>query len=127
MKGMRRVYYRAAFERLAKQDLHYALSMLVNQCKPPRPALAVTDALHRAMMQMTFWPAADLLAALDSSIGRLAMLNREKVPTPLWRAFDLVNRRWPGVQLIRRLDALVSRARKLLEEAGESALTSVRR
>jgi len=79
------------------------------------------------MMQMTFWPAADLLAALDSSIKRLAMLDREKVPKPLWKAFQLVNKRWPGFRLIRCLDGLVSRARKLLEEAGESDLTQAGR
>jgi hypothetical protein len=127
MKGVSRVYYRAAVKKPAKQQLQDALSMLVNRCMPPRQAPPGTDDLHRAMMKMTIWPASDLLAALDSSIKRLAMLDREKVPEPLWKAFELVNRRWPGFGLIRCLDGLVSRARKLLEEAGESDLTSVRR
>jgi hypothetical protein len=127
MKGMVRVYYRAAVERSAKQQLQNVLSMLVNRCMPPRQAPAGTDDLHRAMMQMTFWPSADVLGALDLSVKRLAMLHREKVPKPLWKAFELVNRRWPGFRLIRRLDGLVSRARKLLEEAGESDLTQAGR
>ena len=55
------------------------------------------------------------------------MLEREKVPKPLWKAFKLVNQRWQGYRLVSRLDALVSRAGKLLGEAGESDLILVRR
>jgi hypothetical protein len=127
MKGIYRLYYRAAVEKRAKRQLRDALSMLENRCLPPRPASAGTDDLQRAMMQMTWWPSRDVLAGLDSSVRELAMLDREKTPKPLWKAFGLVNQRWPGFRLIPRLDILVSRARNRLNEAGEADLTWVRR
>src|SRR5262249_26960610 len=67
------------------------------------------------------------LIALNSSVETLSRSDRKKVPQPLWKAFEQVNKRWRRFRLIRRLDALVSRARKLLEEAGESDLTWIRR
>jgi len=106
MKGIHRVYYRAAVEKRAKQQLRDALSRLERQCLPPQQVSAGTDDLHRAMMQMTWWPSRDVLAGLDSSVRELAMLDREKTPKPLWKAFKLVNQRWPGFRLIRRLSAV---------------------
>jgi len=96
MKGIRRVYYRAATERRAKAELRSALTKLENNCLPPRRAATGTDDFQRAMLNMTFWPSADVLIAMDSSVETLAMLEREKVPKPLWKAFKLVNQRWPG-------------------------------
>jgi hypothetical protein len=94
---------------------------------PERQIAAETDDFHRAMTLKTSWPSTGVLIDLDSSVRRLAMCDREKLPEPLWKAFEHVNKRWPGFQLIRRLNGLVSRARKLLEEAGESDLTRLLR
>jgi hypothetical protein len=120
-----RVYYRAAFERRAKQQLKDTLSTLENKCLPSRRASTGAGSLHSVMRQMTWWPSADVLGALDSGVGTLAMLERKKLPRPLWKAFKLVNQRWPGYRLVSCLDALVSRARRLLEEAGESDFTQL--
>src|SRR6266480_3945684 len=116
MKGIRRVYYRAAFEKRAKAELGDTLRTLKTKCTPPRQAPTGTDDLHRAILGMTLWPSEDALVRLNSSVRTLSLFDREKVPKPMWRAFELVNQRWPGFGLIRRLDALVSRARNLLKE-----------
>jgi hypothetical protein len=79
------------------------------------------------MLAITFWPSRDELAELDLKVKELAILFRDNVPEPLWKAFEVVNQRWPGFRLIRYLDALVSRVRKLLGEAGESDLAGARR
>jgi hypothetical protein len=76
---------------------------------------------------MTSWPRWEDLSALDSSVKALSLSVRKKVPKPWWEAFELVNQRWPGFRLIHRVDALISRARNLLKEAGESDLMWVRR
>jgi len=123
----RRVYYRAAVEKRARHQLKDALKSLRSRCLPSRQAPPGADDLHRAMLAMTFWPSNDELTELDLRVKELALIDREKVPNPLWKAFELVNKRWPGFRLIRRLDALVSRARNLLNETGESDLTWVRR
>jgi len=111
----------------AKRQLPNTLKILETKCTGPRQAPAGAIDLARAILRMTFWPRSDDLSALDSSVETLARSNREKVPKPLWKAFELVNQRWPGFRLIHRLDALVSRARNLLKEAGESDLMWVRR
>ena len=126
MMDVRRVAERAAKAR-AKEELRRTLSILETKCTGPRQTPAGTSDLVRAMLRMTFWPSSDDLLRLDSSVKTLSLSDRKKVPEPLWKAFKLVNQRWPRFGLVRRLDALVLRARRLLSEAGDSDLTWVRR
>jgi hypothetical protein len=129
MKGMKRVYFRAAFaSRLenAKTELRHTLAALEKACLSPQPR-ARTSNLHEALKYKTWWPSAELLAALNSSVCTLAMLERKTVPKPLWKAFGLVSQRWTGYSLVSRLNTLVLRARKRLEEVGESDLEKIRR
>ena len=111
----------------AKRQLPNTLKILETKCTGPRQAPAGASDLARAILRMTSWPRSDDLSALDSRVKTLSLSDRKKVPKPLWKAFELVNQRWPGFRLIHRLDALVSRARNLLKEAGESDLMWVRR
>jgi hypothetical protein len=152
MKKMARVYRRAASAahfRSAKAELRGALRALEHKCLPPKQHIQTSGLnqakkqvrlwpsgelvaelsaeVYEALKQRTSWPPAELLAELDSSVCTLVLLDHKKVPKPLWRAFELVSQRWPGSRLISRLNALVLRARKLLEEAGESDLARVRR
>jgi hypothetical protein len=126
MIDVHRVSQRAARWRVKKQ-LHDTLNILETKCTPFREAPVEASELARAILRMPSWPSLDDLLALDSNVRTLALLDRKKVPEPLWKAFKLVDRRWPGFGLVRRLNALVARARKLLSEAGESDLTMVRR
>src|SRR5882724_3617995 len=106
----------------AKKQLRHTLRILETKCTGPRQAPAGASDLACAILRMTSWPRSDDLSALDSSVKTLSLSDRKKVPEPLWKAFKLVNQRWPGFGLVRRLNALASRARNLLNEAGESDL-----
>ncbi|HEU5247210.1 MAG TPA: hypothetical protein VFU09_08990 [Candidatus Udaeobacter sp.] len=75
---------------------------------------------------MTFWPSEAELQELDLAVMELEMLEREKPPTPFWKAYELVNRRLPGIGLISGVNALVNRASQRLKEA-ESDLERLRR
>ena len=131
---VRRVAERAAKWRRVEVELRYAkrqlgdeLEILETKCTVLRHVPAGASELARAILRMTSWPRWEDLSALDSSVKTLSLFDRKKVPKPLWVAFKLVNQGWPGFRLIRRLDALISRARNLLKEAGESDLMWVRR
>jgi hypothetical protein len=126
MIDIRRVADRATKWR-GKVELRHTLRILETKCTGARQAPAGASDLARAILRMTSWPSSDDLSALDSSVKTLSLSDRKKVPKPLWEAFELVNQRWPGFRLIHRLDTLVSRARNLLKEAGESDLMWVRR
>jgi len=124
-RDARRFYLRAALggRRTRLQD---ALRAIERKCYPRKPS-DNADSFHRAMAQMIFWPAKDELSELDSAVLSLALTERKKSPTPRWKAYVLVDQRWPGYCLVSRLNALILRARNLLEEAGESGLTRLRR
>jgi hypothetical protein len=124
MMDVRAVAERAAKWR-AKEELRDALRILETNCAGPRQAPAGASDLVRAILKMTLWPSWDDLLRLDSSVKTLSRPGGKKLSQPLWKAFEGVDKRWRRFRLIRRLDALVSRARKLLDEAAESDLRSV--
>jgi hypothetical protein len=131
----------AATKRDIKRDsLLKALRALEGKCWPPRGALTKSEAervwrggtegrvdLDRAMagMTMTLWPSRDELSELDFAVILLATTERKKLIPP-WKAYAVVNRRWPGIRLVARVEALVRRADKLLKD-GESGFRRLKR
>jgi hypothetical protein len=71
------------------------------------------------------FPSRGELKELDSAVVTLAMVGRKKAITtltPYWKAYECVNKKWPEIRLLPRLNELVGRAEKILKEAGESDL-----
>jgi hypothetical protein len=79
--------------------------------------------------QDAFWPSDKELFALNRAVHDLAMTQRKKdcFKTWYWKAYELVNRRWPKLKLVKRLNLLVGRARDRLKESGETELNWIRR
>jgi hypothetical protein len=115
MKGVMRAYYRAAIGRRAKEQLTSTLERLVVYCQA------------KAMKQFTRWPTSDLLLPLENSVTQLVRVEREKPPRPLWKAFQLVDKRMPKLRLVLRVNNLAKRARDRLTESGESVLSKLER
>jgi hypothetical protein len=123
-----RNYFRAAFQRRSKERLRdglKSLSLYCQQPQQPQQGRKTPVDLEEAMKLLTFWPSADLLDAISSSVETLAMCDREKPQYPLWKAVNYVDRRFTSYRLVSRLDALAIRARKLLEQDGLSELEKV--
>ena len=97
--------------REAKEHLVLILGMLKNYCKP----------------QYTKWPFFEFLRLLEDSVMLLIATQRKKRPSPAWKAFRLLDRRMPSLRLVLRLNNLVKRARVRLVEAGESAVSKLKR
>jgi hypothetical protein len=74
-----------------------------------------------------FWPALKELSRLDIEVFDLAMTQRKKPLLPFWKAFELVNRRWPKLKLVKRVKELIEHAHDRLKEIGESELERIRR
>src|SRR5438067_268924 len=120
-RDARRVYLRTAFGGArGRRRLQDALRGIERKCYLPLKAPGDADELHRAMAQMIFWPSKSELDQLDSAVERLATIERKRQLSPLWKAYVLVNDRWPGSRLVPRVNALISRARERLNEAGNS-------
>lgn len=73
-----------------------------------------------------FWPALKELPRLDIAVLDLAMTQRKKPLLPFWKAFELVNRRWPKLKLVKRVKELIEHAHDRLKEIGESELERIR-
>jgi hypothetical protein len=73
------------------------------------------------------WPSMKELSRLDVAVLNLAMTQRKKPLLPPWKAFELVNRRWPKLKLVKRVKELVEHARDRLKEASKSELEPIRR
>jgi hypothetical protein len=73
------------------------------------------------------WPSVKELSSLDIAVLNLAMTQRKKPLLPFWKAFELVNRRWPKLKLIKRVKELVEHACDRLKEASKSELEPIRR
>jgi hypothetical protein len=128
MKGAMRAYCRATTSRQrAKALLTGTLERLSVYCQEPdSQAKGATDSV-RAMKQFTFWPRADLLQLLEDSVTFLVGVERKKPPRPLWKAFQLLDKRMPSLRLVLRVDNLVKRAKDRLTESGESVLSKLQR
>jgi hypothetical protein len=57
----------------------------------------------------------------------LVAKERESPPTPVWKAFFLLNRRMPSLRLVVRVNNLIKRACDRLQEVGESGLERLAR
>jgi hypothetical protein len=71
---------------------------------------------------ITMWPKAELLQQLHSVVMDVFMTQRRRMPHPYWKAYARVNKMLPKLRLVRTVDQLVRRARKRLNEAGETYL-----
>ncbi|CEF48708.1 unnamed protein product [uncultured bacterium] len=67
----------------------------------------------------TIWPDGRHLGELDSAVLALAVMERKKLPTSNWKAYNWVNKRWQRYHLVSRVEKLVRRARERLEEENE--------
>jgi hypothetical protein len=95
--------------RQSRDRLVKTLHDLRGCCLPPIPSREGEDT--------TIWPSETDLRELDLAVLDLAMFERENPPTPFWKAYELVNKRSPGIRLISKLNALVNRASQRLKEA----------
>jgi hypothetical protein len=82
---------------------------------------------YRTVSQSAPWPSATELIRLDYAVRDLAMSQRKKKWLLGWETYELVNKRWPKLKLVKRLNLLVGRARDRLKDAGESELERIRR
>ena len=80
----------------------------------------------RSVCQTALWPSEKELFPLDRAVRDLAMTQRKKLLLG-WEAYELVNKRWPKLRLVKRLNLLVERARDRLKDAGKSELKRIRR
>jgi hypothetical protein len=73
----------------------------------------------------TSWPSSELLQSLEDGIKLLVAEQRKK---PLsWKTFQRLDKRMPRLRLALRVDNLVKRARDRFEEAGQPALSELKR
>lgn len=126
LASTRRFYLRALFGDREKQRLLAALDELSTYCRAPETPRETTADLHEAMKGYTYWPQQNLLKRISGSVTRLATLEREKQPKPLWKAFRLVDNRTPSLRVVSRVDGVVRRAKDRIDDVGESGLMLVR-
>jgi hypothetical protein len=77
--------------------------------------------------QTASWPSLDELTVFHFDVCELVKPQRKNPYYPAWRAYKLVNKRWPSIRLISRVDKLVNRARERLQEVPVSGLERLRR
>jgi hypothetical protein len=99
----------SVLRRQSRNQLVKTLRDLRDCCLPPTPSREGDD--------RTLWPSETDLRELDLAVIDLVMFERERPPTPFWKAYQLVNNRLPGIGLISKLNALVNRASQRLKEA----------
>src|SRR5947207_857437 len=80
-----------------KKELSSILELLALYCQEPDPQAKGATDLVKAIKQFTLWPTSDLLKSLEFNVTCLASLERKKPPLPLWRAFQLVDKRMPSL------------------------------
>jgi hypothetical protein len=101
--------------KLAKARLFLRLNRLARFCKAqdtPWPG--------------TIWPDQVFLRSLEAEVVFLIITERKKRPSPAWKAFQLLNKRMPSLQLVLRINNLVKRARDRLEEAASTPAKQTR-
>jgi hypothetical protein len=126
---------------LKRENLKKALRALENKCLPStREYLATGEAkkLWRYgrlnagdLAGLTLWPSGGELGQLTRAVIDLAVVARRNgqgsITSPFWKAFKTVDRRWPGFQLVPRVEQLVQRARNRLKETGGSGFQRLTR
>jgi hypothetical protein len=104
----------AVTEQDARSRLSRALRALRECCYPP---------LGEAL-----WPTDAQLHEFDLVVVGLANMERKReitMLTPFWKAYELINKRSPGIRLVSSLNALVNRASQRVKEA-ESVVERVK-
>jgi hypothetical protein len=87
-------------------------------------------ALTETVSEHARWPTTDDLFDLQHTVHDLAMAitQRKKPFVPYcWKAYKVVDKNWPSIRLVTRLDRLVNRARERLQKTGVSQLERLRR
>jgi hypothetical protein len=79
--------------------------------------------------QIAHWPSDRQLWVLRHAVRDLVMTQRKKETFTIawtWQGYELVNRRWPKLRLVKRLNELVERARNWLKEANATEFARIR-
>lgn len=122
MKGALRKYWIVAFGKHAKKRLAADLASLAFYCQPAdAKAKGATD-LHQAIKQFTYWPQEELLGQLEDSVLTVALTERKFPDRRIWKNFQLIHRRMPGLRLVEHINEIVERARERFTESGSSKL-----
>jgi hypothetical protein len=103
-----------ALNEQVQQRLSSDLETLASRCQPDEA-------------KGTLWPSGELLRSVEDSVNLLIAEERKKLPMPMWKGFQLLNRRKRSLRLVWRMDKLVRRARERLKEGGESELDKLAR
>jgi hypothetical protein len=73
------------------------------------------------------WPLMEELRDLDHAVFTVAKTQRKKALFASWKTYKLVDKKWPGIRLISRMNKLINGARARLQEARVSDLERLRR
>jgi len=122
MKGALRRYWNVAFGKRTRRRLTADLASLAFYCQPAHPKAKGATDLHEAIRQFTYWPSADFLEGIEDSVLVLAMTERKYPARRIWKNFQLIHRRMPGLRLVEHIKELVERAGERFTEGGWSKL-----
>lgn len=116
---------------VARGRLERDLELLTIYCQDPdgiarQMAVKVCD-MPELFKRYTFWPSRGLLQSLEENVELLIKPERDKPPSPAWKAFQLLDKRIPSLRLILRVNNLVKRAKERLKNTGESVLSKAAR
>jgi hypothetical protein len=73
------------------------------------------------------WPSWEELLDLNHAVFTVARTQRKNALFASWKTYQLVDKKWPSIRLIPRLNKLIKRARAHLQEARVSDLERLRR
>jgi RNA polymerase sigma factor (sigma-70 family) len=118
-------YRRAAFGKHPARRWFSAPKRLAVCCLAPDPQAKGATDLDEAMKQFTWWPENDLLKHIKDSVLTLASTQRKYPEKRPWKTFMLVDRRMPGLRLLKHINGVVERARERFTEAGFSDLETL--
>ena len=124
MKGIPRKYWKL-IAKGAREWLTAELERVALYCQPPDPEARGATDLDRAMKQFTWWPDDEQLQRIEGAVLNLATAERKFPSRRTWKAFELVNRRMPGLRLVKHINDLVSRATERFMEANFSSLEAL--
>jgi hypothetical protein len=120
---------RTLWHRQAKERLERNLESLSCYCRPgtePEEDVARdgwADGLLRGISgsyKRGCWPSRELLREIENDVLVLALRTRKNPISPVWKAFEQVDKRMPKLRLKLRVENLIRRARDIL--SGESVL-----
>jgi hypothetical protein len=86
---------------------------------------ALTTYCQPEKAKVMLWPSGELLQSLEDGV-RFFTAEERKAPLS-WKTFQRLDKRLPKLRLVLRVDNLVKRARGRLKEAGQPALSELKR